>query len=165
MSILLASFVSAMGVTATNKREAIIGGTTGAIAFCTGVLLVVVSQLANIEIIYDKEIPMLYLAQNLVPLIANIFAIILLAGIFTTSAPLLWSAVAKFASDGTKKFTVITIVLAAGAFLSSFLPFGTLVNIVYPSSGWLGIVLLVFMLVKHIRIKLGKTKVEKITIL
>jgi uncharacterized membrane protein YkvI len=158
MSILLAAFLSAMGATATSKREAIAGGAAGAVSFCIGVLLVTLAQIANIEAIYDKQIPMLHLAKNLIPVIASIFSVILLAGIFTTAAPILWSATIKFAADGTKKFTMIAIALAAVALIVSFLPFGTLVNIVYPSSGWLGIVLLGFMLVKHIRLKGEKTE-------
>lgn len=152
MSIPLAAFLAESGAAATSKKEAAIGGIAGAVAFCGGALLIILAQIANVAAVYDKGIPTLFLAQEVMPILAAGFSVIILAGIFTTAAPLLWTAVIKFADNGTKKFKMVTLVMAAAAFIVSFLPFSTLVNIIYPASGWLGIVLVILMAVKHIRL-------------
>lgn len=161
MCVMLATFVSEMGMTASNKKEAVIGGTMGAIAFALGVLLVFLAELANVEQVYNSQIPMLILARNLVPIIASIFSIIMLGGIFTTAAPCLWSACVKFGHDGSRRFRITAVILAIAALFGvMFLPFNAMVNIVYPPAGWAGIVLMVIMAVKHLKGKKTETKAE-----
>jgi uncharacterized membrane protein YkvI len=151
MSILLAAFVSAMGASSSSKKEALTGGALGGIVFALAAGIVALALFANISTISDKSIPLLFLANELVPVIGSIYALLLLAGIYTTAAPILWSVCIRFTEDHSKKMYVVAILVTTGAFIASFTPFGTLVNIIYPSSGWLGIVFFVFMIMKQIR--------------
>lgn len=161
MCVMLATFVSEMGMSASNKKEAIVGGAMGAIAFALGVFLVFLAELANVEQIFDSQIPMLILAKNLIPIIASIFSIVMLGGIFTTAAPCLWSACVKFGQDGSKRFRIFAIILAIAALFGvMFLPFNAMVNIVYPPAGWVGIILILIMAWRHLKGGKNEQKVE-----
>ncbi len=93
---------------------------------------------------------------NIPPPIATVFSVIIMSGIFTTSVPLLWSVSARFSTEKTKKFYLLTAVLAvAGCFIALVLPFQRIVNVIYGVNGYVGILLIVFMIVKSVRSLVG----------
>lgn len=109
----------------------------------TGHILMNIGMIANIEQVYQKEVPSLALASSVVPRIATIFSIILLLGMFTTAVPMLWSTSRRFATDKTNKFKIIAISLAAFATIGGKLPFGKLMGIIYPIAGYVGLIIMV----------------------
>ena len=152
----LATFMAAMGATANSRKEAALGGALGAVAFSAAVIIVALGLLANIAQVNGTEIPSLYLAHNLHPLLATGFSLIIFAGIYTTAVPLLWTVVARFTKEKSSNFVILTVVLAAiGTFIGLRVPFSTMVNIVYVINGYVGVLLLVLMLVKTLA---GKAK-------
>jgi len=145
----LAAFLTAIGKTANSQREAKIGGALGAAGFSIAVIIVSLGLMANIEAIAGSMVPSLVLAGNIHPWLAVIFSIIIILGIYTTAVPLLWSVSSRFAKDKTPKFRLLTIGLAiAGTFIGLEIPFNKLVNIVYVLNGYVGFVLIFFMLYK-----------------
>ena len=75
----------------------------------------------------------------------------------TTAVPLLWQCSARFAEEKSKNFYILTIVLAAaGCFIGLALPFNKLVNIIYGINGYVGILLLAFIVVKDVRTRFAK---------
>jgi uncharacterized membrane protein YkvI len=107
------------------------------------------------------QIPSLYLAQNLHFVFATGFSLTIMAGIYTTAVPLLWTVVARFAEEKTPRFRWLTVALAAiGTFIGLVVPFSKMVNIVYVINGYVGVLLLALMLVKSIRRMAGKEKLE-----
>lgn len=158
----LAAFLTAMGKSASSRREAWLGGVVGAVAFIVAVIIVALGLLANIEEVADLEIPMLYLAQDVASWLATGFSVIVVAGIFSTAVPLLWTVASRWVEDGSKKFKVLTLILAAvGCFLGLLVPFTKMVNIVYVINGYIGIAFLALMIITAARQKLravrGKT--------
>lgn len=148
----LAAFMAAMGATAHSKKEAAMGGTFGAIFFSLAVLVVALGLLANIELVNGTQIPSLYLAHNLSPALATGFSVIIIAGIYTTAVPLLWTVAARFTTEKTPKFRLLTVALAvAGTIIGLLVPFSKMVNIVYVINGYVGILLLVIMIFKTVR--------------
>ncbi len=102
---------------------------------------------------------MLVLANEISPVLASGFSLIILAGIFTTAVPLLWTVSQRFFADGTPGFKRLTVVLAAvGTLIGLVLPFSQMVNIVYVINGYVGIVLLALMIVRTIRHVATRTK-------
>src|SRR5699024_11310661 len=87
----LAAFHSALGKTVKNRREATAGGLVGGIAFSIACMIVGIGLLANMEEVFDAEIPMLVLASSLGPWIGALISVMILAGIYTTAIPLLWT--------------------------------------------------------------------------
>lgn len=150
----LAAFLSSIGATANSKKEAGYGAAIGAIGFSVAVIIVALGLLACIEDVAGSLIPALYLAENIHPLLATFFSFIIVAGIYTTAVPLLWSVSARFTEDKSPKFRTLTVILAIiGMIIGMWLPFDKLVNIVYVINGYVGIVLLILMIIKSIRVR------------
>ncbi|WP_418908647.1 hypothetical protein [Glutamicibacter endophyticus] len=145
----LAAFLAALGKTARSKREAVAGGSLGALAFSAACIIVALSLLANITRVAGTEIPMLVLAQDVSPLLASGISVMILTGIYTTAVPLLWTVSSRFFTEGTRQFKSATVALAAlGTLIGLAVPFSQMVNVVYVINGYVGVALLILMLVK-----------------
>ena len=148
----LAAFLAALGKSANSAKEAVLGTTCGALGFFVGTLLLTLGLLANIDFVASSQIPSLVLAAKISPKFATAFSLIIFAGIYTTAVPLLWQVSARFADENTRKFTLLTVALAvAGCFIGLALPFNKLVNIIYGINGYVGILLMLFIITKDIR--------------
>lgn len=154
-----ASFTAALG--AKNKKKelnyGIIGGT---IAVCIAIGLVSFAQIANINApmangeayVWNADIPNLILAMKIWKPFSAIFAIVVFAGIYTTAVPLLYNPASRFAKEGTAQFKILTVVLGViGLVVGLFLPFRVLVNVIYVLNGYVGAVLILFMIWKNIK--------------
>lgn len=148
----LATFMTALGSKANSLRNATAGSCFGVIFYIIGMFLMSIAFILNMDSLANTQIPTLIIAQNINPVLATIFAAIVLVGIYTTAVPLLWTAVSRFAVDKTKKFSVLTCIFAGiGTTTGMLVPFNKLVNIVYVLIGYLGFVLIVFIVLKQIR--------------
>ena len=96
--------------------------------------------------------PSLVLAEKINPVLAGVFVVIVLMGIFSTAVPLLWMLGHKAGPDKTKKFNITTVILVVAALILSVLPFTVLVNKVYGLSGYVGIFAMAFTLISQLRI-------------
>lgn len=147
----LAGFLASLGQKANSKKEARIGGTCGAILFALAVIIVALGLLAIIETAAGTQIPMLFLANDIHPIFSSIFALIILAGIYTTAVPLLWNVSSRYTDEGSKGFKVLTVVLViVGIIVGLWIPFDKLINIVYVINGYFGGILLIIMLCKTV---------------
>lgn len=145
----LAAFLTALGKTARSRKEASSGALFGSLAFSVACIVVGLGLLANIARVGGTEIPMLVLASDVSPVLAAGISVMILAGIYTTAVPLLWTVSSRFFADKTPRFKYLTIALAVvGTVIGLVLPFSQMVNIVYVVNGYVGILLLVLMLVK-----------------
>ncbi len=141
--VTLIPFLANMGATTKSKEIAAKGGAFGGSVLILSVMVMNFGLLANIGSVYNKEIPSLFLADQISPLLAAVFSIILCAGIYTTAVPMLFMTCGKIAKEGTKKFNITVLVVTAVAICFGSLPFGQLVNIIYPYTGYMGLILLV----------------------
>ncbi len=155
----LAAFLTALGKTVPTVREARAGGIIGGFLFSLGCIIVGLGLLANIERVAGMQIPMLVLAADIAPFIASLISLMILAGIYTTAIPLLWTVSSRFFSDGTKKYKYLTVLLAlVGTVIGLWLPFDEMVNIVYVLNGYVGAVLLAIMVVVTIWKGVGRRR-------
>lgn len=165
-----ASFTAALG--ARNKKKeieyGIIGGT---IAVCVAIVLVMLAQVANINtqgftgagtFVWNADIPNLILAERIWKPLAPFFAVVVFAGIYTSAVPLLYNPCARFAKEGTSRFKILTVVLGVvGLLVGLYLPFRVLVNVIYVLNGYVGAVLILFMIWKNIKdIRLKRKKLR-----
>lgn len=164
--IVSAPFLVRMGSTTKNRREALLGGTVGSIVYALTTIVITVALLTNISFIFAKETPLVFLAKHIHPVFGVIFSIIILAGIYTTAAPMFWYVCDRIFTEGSNKHKVLAISLTVFSFFGGlFLPFGTLVGTVYPFMGILGIVLFVAIAVKQIfNITISKTDINNRTV-
>ena len=145
----LAAFLTALGKTARSGKEAASGGLVGAIIFSLACIIVGLGLLANITKVNGTEIPMLVLASDVSPVLGAGISVMIMAGIYTTAVPLLWTVSSRFVVDEKPGFKYLTLVLAAvGTVVGLVLPFSQMVNVVYVINGYVGILLLVLMLIK-----------------
>ena len=154
-----ASFTAALGSKNTKKNlnYGIVGGT---LAVCIAIILVSFAQISNINTpsadgsvyVWNAAIPNLILAMKIWKPFSAIFAVVVFAGIYTTAVPLLYNPASRFAKEGTSQFKILTVVLAVvGLVVGLFLPFKVLVNYIYVLNGYVGAVLIIFMIWKNIK--------------
>ena len=122
----------------------------GAAAICC------IALISHIDITASADIPALILANTIHPLLGQIFAVVIFLGIYTTSVPLLWTGIARIAQEGTARYKTFTAVGGIiGCVIACFLPYKGLVNILYGMNGYLGFLLVAFMIVYDVRVLKG----------
>ncbi|MDR2893086.1 MAG: hypothetical protein LBV80_08390 [Deltaproteobacteria bacterium] len=151
-----APFFSGLGTAARNPKEALYGGILGGFLLIGAAAILSTGILANLEEVFDKEMPALAMAGAALPWLADIFAVILLLGIFFTAAPMLWSVCNRFAPDGTPRFRLTALILGVAAFFGGLLPFGQLVAFVYPKTGVIGLFFMICVLLHPVIKKYNK---------
>lgn len=157
-----APFLIKMGSTANSRKEALFGGLFGAIIYSATISIISFALLINIQDIYDKETPLVHLAEGFHPAFGIAFSLVLLLGLYTTGAPMFWYVCNSFGAEGTARYKIISFVLIAFAFLGGlFLPFGKLVGTIFPLTGLLGLILLSVMAYKQIRYRRKNKQIEK----
>lgn len=147
-------FLVSLGKGTKNQTEALASGLFSGVFFHAGVLLVAAAILLNLDAIIEKgvQVPILAAMQIMVPGIAWTFAFILVLGIFTTVTGYLWLISGRFAEDkSTKSRIIVAVLVVAGVFGGSFIPFNLIVNVLYPFAGFVGIIMMIFILIKDIR--------------
>ena len=132
--VIATPFLVGVGATATNKTNCIWGGILGGIVFMIAAMTLNMGIMSDIQNTYITEIPTLYMAKNIGPIVGIMFSFMLIAGIYTTAVPLLWSVCDSFSQEKTTKFTLIALFCTVIGFIGSRLPFSMLVNIIYPMS-------------------------------
>ncbi|MDO5111803.1 MAG: hypothetical protein Q4E65_05830 [Clostridia bacterium] len=127
----------------------------GAAAICC------IALISYIDVTAGADIPALVLANGIHPLLGQAFAIIVFCGIYTTAVPLLWTGVGRIAREGTARYKLLTLIGGAvGCVVACFLPYKGLVNMLYGLNGYLGFILVAFMLVHDIRTRMGATAIQ-----
>lgn len=151
-----AAFLSEIG--AKNKlKEVNIGMIISSVAIFGVSILSCIALIANIDITWNVGIPALALASMIHPVFAFIFAIIIFLGIYTSAVPLLWTGIRKISKDGTIHYKVSTIIGGiSGCIIACFVPYEGLLNVLYGLNGYLGFILIAFMIVNDIRMKIKK---------
>lgn len=137
----------------TSNKEAWIGGIAGGVGLMSAAFALNLAMLGHVDELVDAEVPVITLAQKMGPWVSFIFVIILLAGIFSTSVPMLLTVTNSLTKEDTKKSTknILIVVVAFLALVGGQLPFGRLVGLVYPFTGYFGIAMIVLLIVKEFR--------------
>lgn len=105
-----------------------------------------IALIGHINTVASADIPALILANQISPYIAQAFAVIICAGIYTSAVPLLWTGVRKIAKEGTVKYKIATILSGIiGCAIACFVPYKGLINVLYGLNGYLGFILMFFM--------------------
>jgi uncharacterized membrane protein YkvI len=158
-------YLSGIGATtATSKKNSLWGGLFGGIAFIIAVMILNFGLLANIGSVYSLEIPSLFVAAKVSPLFGQIFAVMLILGIYTTAVPMMFTACNKVSEDDkSNKFRIAAIITAIVGFFGGQLSFSTMVGIIYPISGYVGLIIFAGMIyTKYIKKRSYKEFLDKI---
>lgn len=153
-----ASFISEIG--AKNNLSSVnkgMGLSTlfifGAASLCCTGIISYISETAC------ADIPALILAKHISPIFAQVFAVVICAGIYTSAVPLLWTGVRKVADEGTKKYKLmVELAGVVGCLIACYIPYKGLINILYGLNGYLGFILIFFMIIYDVRTKMSLRK-------
>lgn len=145
-------FMSEMGTEANSRKEAILGGALGGAALGVCALLLNLALLSMYGEVSAYEVPVLYLAQQVSPIVGLLFAIVLLAEIYNTAVPMVWTVANQFVDEKAdkRKYRFLIALLCAVIFMGGQLPFGMLVNLIYPFVGYFGALFIVVVIVQMI---------------
>lgn len=151
-----AAFLAEIG--AKNKlKEVNIGMILSAVFIFGTAAIGCIALIGHIEMTAMADIPSLVLASKISPMLAQVFAIIICAGIYTSAVPLLWTGVRKVSKEGTRRYKIVTIVGGIlGCVIACFIPYKGLINVLYGINGYLGFVLVFFMVVYDFKTKMSK---------
>lgn len=157
-----ASFTTLLG--ANNKRRELNAGIVVAtVVICLAIAVISLAQISNINTgsdgtyVWNAAIPNLILAGKIWPGLTVVYAVVVFVGICATAVPLLYNPVARFAKEGTPRFRALAVVLGmSGLVIGLFVPYRTLVNVVYVLNGYIGAVLILFMLWRNVKDALAR---------
>ena len=125
------------------KKATLIGG----IAIGLMVFISYVAMLANYDIIMNVEIPIEVIARKVGVISSYIYSTSFLIAIFTTAVSALYGVYTRFAEN---KFYLLLVVILT--YICSLAGFSTVVAYLYPFMGYMGIVMLGFIIWSNRRI-------------
>lgn len=129
---------SLIRIPVAKKGGAIGGFLIGLIVLCATLVL-----FARVDAVKSAEIPMLIIAQEISPVFATVYALVIFGLIFNTAFSLFYSLASRIAKGDRKKMIQAMILLSLAGYALSFVGFKTLISILYPILGYMGIVLLI----------------------
>lgn len=119
-------------------RGGMLGGAiTGLITSCTAFIL-----LARIDIAAIADIPMQALVAEIHPILGTIMSLIIFGMIFNTAISLYYSLAKRFSNGSEKRFKLLMVGLVSAGFILSFAGFKTLVAVMFPILGYIGMALM-----------------------
>ncbi|KAB2338059.1 hypothetical protein F7731_00300 [Cytobacillus depressus] len=147
--------LAVMGGTTKNRKVAGMGGILGGIGLGLMLILINVGMYTRLDAVGSLDIPMLYLANEISPVVGIFMSIVLLAMIFNTAVGMLYGFAVRVMKPGTMKFKGLVTALGFAGFAASFVGFTKLVGTLYPITGYLGFALIAAVIVAWVR---GKRK-------
>lgn len=140
----MASFLPALAATMGSRKDLAYASVLGPVFYICAMLLVVLALLGSITVVYQAEVPIMALASDVLPLYGMVFAIVIFLGIYSTVTPLSWTVCERLAEEGSAGYRWLVVALTlVGYFGGMLLPFGKLVNLIYPTVGYAGFLFLV----------------------
>ena len=147
----LVPFLSGMGTEASNEKEAVWGGGLGGFLYIFGCTAMGFGLLAFMSQIYHLQAPALGLADIMIPGLGNFYTVIVVLGILTSAVPNLWSPCITIApNEKSTKFRVLVVVAGVLGLFGGQLKFSLLINILIPLAGYVGLLLTVCIVLRHV---------------
>ena len=128
-----------------NTKEAGIGGLLGgAIAGILGILISF-TLFIRVDEVGRLDIPMLYIIEDINPILGIFMAIVIFGMIFNTGVSLFYALARRFSKGEEKRFKIMLVVLTLIGFVLSFGGFKELVSIFYPIIGYVGTLMMLLL--------------------
>ncbi len=151
-----AAFLGGIGAR-NNKKEVNIGMLISTVVIFGVAAICCIALIANVDMIREAGVPALVLAKSIHPWLAETFAVIIFIGIYTSACPLLWTGIRKLSDEGTSKYRWLTIAGGlVGLLIACYVPYRPLLNVIYGLNGYLGFILIAFMIVNDIKLLRNK---------
>lgn len=148
-----APFLMIAGAQATSRRNALLGGLVGGLLLGFLIVLISAGVFGRIDTIGSAALPMLMLATEQSKLLGTIMSVVIFAMILTTSVGVLYSFSARIFTPNTRKFNIGTTIAGVLGLVGAKIGFINLVGTVYPFFGYLGFVLMAWILIAWFRLR------------
>ncbi len=145
-------YFTRLGVfSASSKQELRAGAFLGAFVVILCIAVMTTAILLNGSAAAGLDVPVLYLAQKLHPLLGTAFSITLLLGIFSSSSVMMWSICSRVTRWGKKGNVAFAFAVALFTYVVSLFSFGRLVAVLYPAIGYAGLLFIASVVYKSFR--------------
>lgn len=142
-NILLAvAILAPLGLEAVNKRNLILGGILGGLGLGLGILAINLAIISGVPEVLPFQVPMVFLASRLNPILAHAYGIILLLEIYTTAVSILYGFVARIGYYNNIQRFIWAGVASIGALIAAQLGFSRVITTIYPLMGFVGVLFL-----------------------
>ncbi|CAM5418038.1 MULTISPECIES: YkvI family membrane protein [Alcaligenes] len=148
-----APFLMIAGAQATSRRNALLGGLVGGLLLGFLIVLISAGVFGRIDTIGSAALPMLMLATEQSKLLGTIMSVVIFAMILTTSVGVLYSFSARIFTPNTRRFNIGTAIAGVLGLVGAKIGFINLVGTVYPFFGYLGFVLMAWILIAWFRLR------------
>ncbi|WP_311481739.1 hypothetical protein [uncultured Anaerococcus sp.] len=128
-------------------RGGLIGG---AIVGVMGVLITL-TLFIRVEEVYKLDIPMLYVIEDISPILGFLMAVVIFGMIFNTGISLFYALARRFSNDDERRFKIMLVSITGVGFVLSFLGFKKLVSIFYPIIGYIGIFMMALLVFAYFK--------------
>ncbi|WP_448851099.1 YkvI family membrane protein [Corynebacterium sp. 335C] len=145
------SMAIVIGGTNLMPRAAAVGGLMGGTVWAVLVVLLVFALYQRVDEVYADDMPLLTIVTQVHPMIGNLMAIVVFGMIFNTAIGMFYAMAKRITRKKPENFRKVYFISVLIGFAFSFIPFTTLVGIVYPISGYIGIVLIFVMFIAWFR--------------
>lgn len=155
--ILSASVLGPLGANSKDKKAILYGAVLGGLGLGAGAFMIFLALSSQLNTIADLEVPMIYIAGQISPIVQGLFSVVLIGEIFSTAVGSLYGFSARILEFpklmNNNKLVVIGFTTIA--FFASLFGFSNLVKYLYPIAGYAGILLLGCFLFSWVRGKLA----------
>ncbi|MGI6853959.1 YkvI family membrane protein [Mesorhizobium sp. 1B3] len=136
-----AAYLSGIAMTnPASTRQLTLSVVIGATLYVAACIVMLLAFMANITVLDGIEVPNLHLGASINPILGAIYGAVLVAALYTTTAPLIWSVTNAFVSESTSTYKwVIVMTSVLAYFASGVSSFSVLVNIVTTVAAYIGI--------------------------
>lgn len=145
------NYYTQLGKSTSSIREAKAGAVIGTILLLAAITVMNTAILLNAGNTASLAIPNLYLARKISWLLGAVFSVFLVMGIFSSCSAMMWTVCNKFTRKDKTKDNILAISVALGTYLLGLFPFGELIGIIYPIIGYLGLIYIGCIIIKHIK--------------
>ena len=147
-----ASMALVMGGAEKNEKIAAWGGLVGGLGIGILILLSHLAIFSKVKDVSGHALPMLEIVNGISPAFGIFFAFILYGMIFNTAVSMFYAFGARFVPIGTIKFKLFVFTSLITGFAASFVGFTDLVELFYPTIGYLGLFLVGALIVASFRL-------------
>lgn len=147
--VLAVAVLAPMGKQAAGVEDIRKGAVWGGAGLGLGALIIFLAILVNMPEAARYEIPMIYAAGRISPLVPGLYAVVLFAEIYTTAVGSLYGFTARFSRPRSRRFKLTALVVGLAALVAAQYGFTRLVSILFPLVGYAGLLMLGGMVIRR----------------
>jgi len=153
--LLAIAILAPLGVESKNRKSLIYGAILGGLGLGIGILAINLAIISAVPQILPFQVPMVFLASHLNPILAYAYGFILILEIYTTAVSILYGFVARVSFSQTQRI-LWAAMASLGALFAAQLGFSRVITTIYPLMGFMGLFFIASILWSQVRDPLSR---------